>query len=232
MRGQLSVAWGEFLSQFEWDWFVTLTFREWVNSFRAHRLFEYFVRDLDKAAGQPIFWFRADEIGPHGGRLHLHALIGNVGHLRRMSWVDHWDRLAGFGRILPYSSKRGAAFYVAKYVTKQLSDWELSDNLPVFGNNQRILPLQGETKPRPPSAPASPQASVPKAKVDKHPRTPQQPMPFLLDRRGTVSESDISAVYRSEVTRGRGRYRDFGFPESESGRTSTARRQSDVQRKR
>jgi hypothetical protein len=47
------------------------------------------VRDLEKAAGTPIFWFRADEIGPHGGRFHIHALIGNVACLRRMSWVDY-----------------------------------------------------------------------------------------------------------------------------------------------
>jgi hypothetical protein len=45
MKRQLAVAWGEFLSQFEWDRFVTLTFRDFVKSFRAHRLFGFFVRD-------------------------------------------------------------------------------------------------------------------------------------------------------------------------------------------
>src|SRR5262249_20167679 len=79
-RQQLVEGWGKFLSEFSWDWFVTLTFRDCVKSFRAHRLFGYFVRDLENAAGIPIFWFRADEIGPHGGRFHMHALIGNVAH--------------------------------------------------------------------------------------------------------------------------------------------------------
>jgi hypothetical protein len=73
MNRTLTAAWGEFLSQFCWNWFVTLTFRDYVKSFRAHRLFGYFVRDIEKAAGQPIIWFRADEIGPQGGRFHMHA---------------------------------------------------------------------------------------------------------------------------------------------------------------
>jgi hypothetical protein len=119
MNRQLAEAWGQFLSQYPWDWFVTLTFREPVGSFRAHRLFGYFVRDLEKAAGVPIFWFRADEIGPNGGRFHIHALVGNVENLRRMTWVDCWDRLAGWARILPFDAKRGAAYYTAKYVAKQ-----------------------------------------------------------------------------------------------------------------
>lgn len=210
MNRQLAVAWGEFLSQFEWDWFVTLTFRDCVKSFRAHRLFGYFVRDLKKAAGQQIFWFRADEIGPHGGRFHLHALIGNVGHLRRMSWVDGWDKLAGFARILPFSSNRGAAFYVAKYVTKQRSEWDLSDYLPVFGNNQRILPLRGGQS-RPAVAINPSESDSPKVIVPKLTQV-QQPMPFMPGRRASRRETDIVDVYRSEVTRGRGHFRQFFAP--------------------
>ncbi len=45
INGQLVEAWGQFLSQFSWDWFVTLTFRDEVNSFRGHRLFSQ--RDID-----------------------------------------------------------------------------------------------------------------------------------------------------------------------------------------
>src|SRR5262245_27147226 len=58
MSRQLVQGWGQFLSQFSWDWYVTLTFRDWVKSFTAHRLFEQFVRELEQAAGIPIFWFR------------------------------------------------------------------------------------------------------------------------------------------------------------------------------
>jgi hypothetical protein len=206
MKGPLSQAWGQFLSQFSWDWFLTLTFRDWVKSFRAHRLFGYFVRDIEQAAGQPITWFRADEIGPHGGRFHIHALMGNVAHLRRMSWIDKWDELAGFARILPFNAYQGAAFYCAKYVTKQFSDWQLSDNLEAFRQHQPILPLSGPTKGK-----ATPTAPAPKHESSRFsgPRRQQQPFPYMWDADRSERGSQISEVYRSEITRGRGGYREF-----------------------
>ena len=63
MQPELANAWGEFLSRFPWDWFLTLTFAEPVGSFRAHRLFGKFAVDIEKAAGRPIGWFRGDEYG-------------------------------------------------------------------------------------------------------------------------------------------------------------------------
>lgn len=144
--GGLVGAWGEFLSRWAWDWFVTLTFREPVPSFRAYRLFRKFVRDVEKAAGLPIAWFLAFEYGPRGGRLHLHVLMLNVGHLHRLYWMDEWNRRAGYARILPFERGRGAAYYVAKYVAKALGEWEVS-GLPVAV--QPILYLPGAQKPLP-----------------------------------------------------------------------------------
>lgn len=207
MDRQLAKAWGQFLSQFSWDWFVTLTFRDCVLSFRAHRLFGYFVRDLEKAAGIPIFWFRADEIGSHGGRFHIHALIGNVAHLRRMTWMDRWNDWAGYARILPFNEKKGAAYYTAKYVTKQSGDWDVSDNLAAFGQYQPILPLEGMLKP------AFPQVSEhkPSASIRKRSIAPQFPLAYSLQKPVEDRGSIIGDLYRSEVTRGRGRFREF-FP--------------------
>ena len=76
------------------------------------------MRDVEQAAGLPIAWFRADEYGPLGGRLHLHALVSNVGHLRRLTWMDRWDARNGYARILKFDPEKGAAYYCAKYVTK------------------------------------------------------------------------------------------------------------------
>jgi hypothetical protein len=207
MNRQLTEGWGQFLCQFLWDWFVTLTFRDSVGSFRAHRLFEHFVRELEKAAGIPIFWFRADEIGFHGGRFHIHALIGNVAHLRRLTWMDRWNKLAGIARILPFDSKRGAVHYTAKYVTKQSGDWELSDNLRAFNSYQPILPLEGGAKPRLADAPPQPDQKQNTAQVNRH---RQLPLPSVVRGIRSPLDSGISAVYRSEVTRGRGRFKDFG----------------------
>jgi hypothetical protein len=208
MKHQLSMAWGQFLSQFSWDWFLTLTFRDPVKSFRAHRLFGYFVRDIECAANQPIIWFRADEIGSQGGRFHMHALMGNVAHLRRMFWIDRWGDLAGYARILPFTSQKGAAFYCAKYVAKELSDWELSESLLAFRENQPILPLYGPTK-APASSPAQHLKIENKPQVN-HPKR-QKPFPFMWDGDSTMRNSQISEAYRSEVARGGGRFRVF-FP--------------------
>ena len=207
MNRQLTEAWGQFLLQFFWDWFVTLTFRDEVGSFRAHRLFGRFVRDLEREAGIPIFWFRADEIGPHGGRFHIHALIGNVGNLRRMSWVDRWNRLAGYARILPFNSKRGAAYYCAKYVTKQSGDWDMSENLVAFGQYQPVLSLEGMAKP---PQPESPQIDIHPARLQYEGKS-QLPLPHRFQNSLPDRTSRIGQVYRSEVTRGRGRFREF-FP--------------------
>ncbi len=139
MDRQLSEAWGEFLSGYPWDWFLTLTFREPVKSFTAQRAFARFAKDIEKAAGLPIAWFRGDEIGPIGGRYHLHALMLNVAHLRRLTWMDEWGRRAGYARILPFDPQLGAAYYCAKYVTKQFGEWDLSDNLQAFRQYQSLL---------------------------------------------------------------------------------------------
>src|SRR5689334_3676492 len=48
--------------------YSTLEFRgheaaETIQSFTAHHQFDQFMREVCKAAGRPIAWFRADEIG-------------------------------------------------------------------------------------------------------------------------------------------------------------------------
>ena len=146
VRSVLRNAWGDFLSGVvAWDWFLTLTFREPVPSFRAYRLFAKFCREIEKAAGQPIAWFRGDEYGPRGGRLHLHALMANVAHLRRLDWMDWWERLAGFARITAFDNRRGAAYYVAKYVTKGQGGWDLS-GLPLETQLVMAIPVIGRAK--------------------------------------------------------------------------------------
>jgi len=206
MNRQLTEGWGQFLPGFPWDWFVTLTFRDEVVSFRAHRLFASLVRQIEKAAGLPIFWFRADEIGSCGGRVHIHALMGNVAQLRRMYWVDRWNEMAGYARILPFDSKRGAAYYCAKYVAKEINDWDFSDNLRAFANYQPVLPLEGGSKPPTMLLPTNRESEV---RVP--PKERQFPMPYELEGIRSEKDDSISSVYKSEVTRGRWKFRDFGF---------------------
>ncbi len=136
---ELREAWGGFLSRYPWDWFLTLTFREPVPSFTAHRRFQRFAHDIENAAGLPVAWFRADEYGPAGGRLHIHALMLNTAALSRLFWMDRWQQHNGYARIFPFDPQQGAAFYCSKYVTKTSGDWDVSDNLSGFRQSQPAL---------------------------------------------------------------------------------------------
>ena len=133
----------------------------------------------------------------------MHSLIGNVAQLRRMTWVDRWDRLAGYARILPFTAKRGAAYYCAKYVTKQSGEWEISDNLLAFKQYQPVLSLEGMIKPRlPPPR---------ERREERRPLPVKKQFPLKYGHYEPVRGTDaaIEEVYRSEVTRGRGRFREF-----------------------
>lgn len=84
-----------------------------------------------------VFAFVGVERGKTGGLVHLHALLGNVGHLTpycgnilqpgqwgcRCCMVHAWP--CGIARVLPYNPALGAKYYVSKYVTKQIAEWEL-----------------------------------------------------------------------------------------------------------
>src|SRR5262245_33538666 len=72
-----------------------------------------------------------------GGLIHLHSLVGNVGHIKPYCGVrlpsGEWGMKccmlhalpAGIARVLPYDAQKGAAYYVGKYVAKDLAEWEL-----------------------------------------------------------------------------------------------------------
>ena len=144
MSNPLVDGWGEFLGGFYWDWFVTLTFEGDVKTFTAHNRCEAWLTSLEKAAGQPISWFRGDEYGEKFGKFHIHLLIGNVAGLHRFTWMKRWEARNGFARILPFDPTKDAPFSVAKYVTKQFGDWELSSNITAFRVQQPVLPLVGQ----------------------------------------------------------------------------------------
>ena len=137
---ELNNAWGEFLRQFPWDWFATMTIREGIPRNVAAGKFNRFARDVAEAAGLPVGWFRGEEL-TFAGHVHFHALFTNTAHLRHSYWQDIWNRRAGFARILQYDPRKGATYYVTKYVGTEFAEWDLSDDLVAFRHYQpRLLP--------------------------------------------------------------------------------------------
>ncbi|MBA7554958.1 hypothetical protein ES705_47599 [subsurface metagenome] len=126
------IAFGEWLSVPQWEWFTSHTFRaEYVSPKEADRHWQSWLNSLvvaASAAGLPRpFYFRVTEIQDRG-TLHFHSLIGGVGNIRRLLFKDFWE-LNGFARVVKYDPDRGASFYVGKYLTKADGDIRFSHNL-------------------------------------------------------------------------------------------------------
>lgn len=124
---KLRAAWVGWISGLEtWEWYCHFTFREAVHPEQSNRRYLRFMREInrslfgrrygDKGLGVPwvrgLEWQKRDVI-------HFHALFGGgVGVLRRLTYMDRWNHENGFARILPYDNKKGAIYYMVKYVLK------------------------------------------------------------------------------------------------------------------
>jgi len=150
-RQDLKLAWVEFLEKWTWDWFCTFTFRDLIHPEKADKLFRVWICKINRTLygsrwykhGKGIQWVRALEM-QRRGVLHYHALIGGVGvqDLRRLTFMDEWDELAGFARITPVESANGVIGYVCKYVLKD-GEIDLGGGLrdapaPLFENSVRL----------------------------------------------------------------------------------------------
>ena len=138
-RRMLAQAWGEFVGQWMWEWFGTLTFTEDTHQERALKLFRIWCSKLSREIYGPrwhkrppygVIWVLSVEY-QKSGRIHLHFVMASVGDTRRLSWMDHWqelDGVAGFPRIFPVENTEAVSNYVTKYVTKE-GDVFFSKNL-------------------------------------------------------------------------------------------------------
>jgi hypothetical protein len=83
--------------------------------------------------GKSVRWVRALEV-QRRGVIHYHALLGGAGvdELRRLSWMDEWDQLAGYARIEQPANGEAVRAYCAKYVAKggELDLWAQAPRRP------------------------------------------------------------------------------------------------------
>lgn len=149
MNPAYSEAMAEMIRSLPWDWYCTLTFGSLlVNAQLADRKYRRWINHINREVlgshyKQGIPWIRATEF-QRSGRIHYHALLGNVQALRRLSWMDYWEKGwpelkmesfktntgrvltsyevppdgCGYARIWPYRSTGGAAHYLTKYLLK------------------------------------------------------------------------------------------------------------------
>jgi hypothetical protein len=123
-RAMLPDAYGEFLSKLaEWDWFVTITFRDILPRDLAIARVQEWLADIQaQVGGKQIGWILAEEFGRIGGRYHCHMLVTGAGKERRKFWWSEAFRRFGRSEIRPFDPQKAAAFYAAKYAAKQLGE--------------------------------------------------------------------------------------------------------------
>jgi hypothetical protein len=127
-------AWVEFLKDYEWQWFATLTFKDAVHPEAAGKRFNYWTRLLDDSNGVPckkskthpkrVRWARGLEWQKRDV-LHFHAVMGNVPtELDTSAYRDLWARTwleigrTGYASIFPVEKVGGVVGYIAKYCAK------------------------------------------------------------------------------------------------------------------
>lgn len=106
---QLATEFGDWLGQWNWTHFATLTFRYPASEASGRAQFLRWIRRLQQRSGGPVGWFYAFERGL-GGSLHLHALV--EAHLPPKAVQATWS--GGRAEVVPYDRDRGARYYIAK----------------------------------------------------------------------------------------------------------------------
>ena len=116
-------AWGEWLRQWRWDWWVTLTFRYPVSTRQAHRLWKEWIHLLEHSVQSKVHYVRVTEYQRFRGDIpHFHALLLGVREQQPKRWEGTWNNLGGLAKVEPYDVKLGATHYLAKYLINGTGD--------------------------------------------------------------------------------------------------------------
>lgn len=119
-----------FLDNLHFDYFCTFTTPYKLSLNSGRRAAEKICQFVNAGRDASVFWcaekFKLTE-GAGSNRYHLHALMKT--EMDRFQILDWYRRRYsnGIAELRPVDEKRGlsASFYVSKYITKELSDYDL-----------------------------------------------------------------------------------------------------------
>lgn len=122
-------ALSEWVGGYEWEYWFTGTFKpsqarkDTINTKIA---FKTFLQKLsDENDIKQINYFMAVERFKSGYDTHVHALLSGIGYLPYKTIGQTWRSLYGRETVEGYERDKGANYYLTKYVTKELCDWDL-----------------------------------------------------------------------------------------------------------
>jgi hypothetical protein len=132
MQTQISLgqSYGEFLGEFPWEWYGTLTFRDKVSPRMAFKLFNKWKVMLKKATGHRIEYVLAIEPTPsRNATPHLHFLLLGVGDEKEYEWEQQWYILGGLAKIQRYNPELSASYYLGHKLVSGTVDVVFSKGL-------------------------------------------------------------------------------------------------------
>jgi hypothetical protein len=116
-------GWLTYLKGIPWTQFATFTTSKPITLKSARRLMEKVsVRVLRQ--DEKMFWAAEPfQLGVREGSYHVHALIKTRQSPKQVE--DWWREKFGWAQVRRYNPKKDAVEYVAKYMTKQVHDYDL-----------------------------------------------------------------------------------------------------------
>lgn len=132
LKEKSHLAYGQWLKDYDWSFWATMTTKYELTLPSARRAAEGFYKQVGKAGDFRMFWC-AEPFDVRDG-YHLHALI-HVSDLLPYKFLvdayqvvtgnkelskDRWNRI----QLRKYNPKLGAGYYVSKYITKNLADYD------------------------------------------------------------------------------------------------------------
>jgi hypothetical protein len=112
---QQQKAYGEWLKQWDWDWWVTLTFGSPTTAQAADDTWSWWVHLLADDAEAAVSYVKIFEMQRLGDTPDIRALIFGCDDERPEKWVDMWEILGGRAKIKRYSPKLRATTCIAKH---------------------------------------------------------------------------------------------------------------------
>lgn len=122
----------DWVNQFEWDIWFTGTFKPdqaYRDTIKTKKAFTRFIGDLtDHFNITDIEYFLAIERFYSSDDCHCHALLNGLKGLSYRLIGETWRERFGREKVEGYQKEKGAHFYLTKYITKELCDWDLRIN--------------------------------------------------------------------------------------------------------
>jgi len=110
---EITRAGGDWLYEYKWNWYGTLTFEEPVTRRQALQRFNRWILKLEKVSGGRIEYILVMKNHKQIGSIpHLNILLSGVKNGNPLTLLYEWIHTIGVGQIIRYHPGQGASHYI------------------------------------------------------------------------------------------------------------------------